>query len=89
MLLNLEIAVPLWRSNRVIGGPHHRSPGEAKSIARVNLRLTDRTHLPRPCPTLLAFQADEIWDGCFQSLVFVALLLLDLLSGEITRALFL
>src|SRR5262249_61196783 len=50
--------------------------------------FTDRTHLPRPCPTLVAFQADEIWDGCSQSLVFVALLLLDLLSGAITRTLF-
>jgi hypothetical protein len=43
--------------------------------------------LPRPCPAFVTLQAYEVWNGFFQSLVFVAFLLLDLFPGEIKRTL--
>ena len=51
--------------------------------------FADRTLLPRPCPTLITFQPDEVWDGFFQGLPFVTLLSRDLFSRALKCADFL
>src|SRR5262249_47311272 len=50
--------------------------------------FADRALLPRPCPAFVTLQADEIWDRFLHGFVFVTLLLLDLLPGEVKRMLF-